>query len=79
MGAMPQLVLTNALAAHPRLYNTFSANCTNMLAKVVNQTKAGSVPFDLSWYLPGYSDLFLCGSASFQWMAPSNKPSRITT
>lgn len=50
---------TNGLTAHPRFYNTFSANCTNMLATVVNQTKPGSVPFDPSWYLPGYSDRFL--------------------
>lgn len=50
---------TNELAIAPRFYNTLTANCTNMLAKLVNQAGPGSVPYDLSWYLPGYSDLFL--------------------
>src|SRR5262249_30192482 len=53
------LAKTNDLAAHPRFYNTLSANCTNMLAKLVNQISPGRIPLDRSWYLPGYSDLFL--------------------
>lgn len=50
---------TNDLAEKPRFYNTFTANCTNMLAKIANEIKPGMIPWDLSWYLPGYADRFL--------------------
>ncbi len=50
---------TNDIAARPRFYNTVTANCTNVLAHIVNQIKPGAIPLDISWYLPGYSDRFL--------------------
>lgn len=50
---------TAELAEHPRWYNTVFANCTNVLARVVNDLQPGTVPFDISWVLPGYSDSFL--------------------
>lgn len=50
---------TNAIAQDPRFYNTLTANCTNVLAEIVNEIKPGTIPLDVSWYLPGYSDLFL--------------------
>ncbi len=50
---------TNMLAEHPRFYNTLSANCTNMLAKMVNKHYPGTLPYDLSWNLTGLSDEYL--------------------
>lgn len=50
---------TNQLATTPRFYNTLTANCTNLLAEIANKTAPGSVPYDLSWNLPGYSEKFL--------------------
>ncbi len=50
---------SNELAAHPRFYNTLTANCTNMLAHIVNDIAPGTIPYDISWNLPGYSDTFL--------------------
>lgn len=50
---------SNALAAHPRFYNTLTANCTNLLAQMANKTKPGAVPYDISWNLPGWSDYFM--------------------
>lgn len=50
---------TQRLAETPRFYNTLNANCTNMLAKMVNRIDPGRIPYDISWNLPGYSDRFL--------------------
>jgi hypothetical protein len=50
---------TNELAAKPRFYNTLTANCTNMLAKSVNKHYKDRLPYDISWNLTGYSDLYL--------------------
>jgi len=50
---------TNALAAKPRFYNTLSANCTNVLAKIVNRHHPGTLPWSTSWYLTGYADEYL--------------------
>ncbi|WP_370312974.1 DUF4105 domain-containing protein [Sagittula sp.] len=47
------------LVTEPRWYNTLFSNCTNVLARAVNRTKRGSVPFDKSWVLTGYADDFL--------------------
>ena len=49
----------NDLADHPRFYNTLTANCTNVLAYIVNRRAPRTLPRDLSWYLPGYSDEYL--------------------
>jgi len=50
---------TNEIAEHPRFYNTLTANCTNMLAEIANEVKPGSIPYDISWNLPGLSDTYL--------------------
>jgi len=50
---------TEDLAATPRFYNTLTANCTNMLAKIINAKYLGRVPYDISWNMPGFSDSFL--------------------
>ncbi len=50
---------TNSLAQRPRFYNTLTANCTNVLAYIVNRRAPHTLPPDLSWYLPGYSDEYL--------------------
>ena len=50
---------TNEIAEHPRFYNTLTANCTNMLAEIANEVKPGSIPYNISWNLPGFSDRFL--------------------
>lgn len=50
---------TNGLKASPRFYNTLTANCTNLLAEMANRAAPGSVPYDLAWNLPGFSEKFL--------------------
>lgn len=50
---------TNILAEHPRFYNTLTANCTNILAKIVNKHYPGTLPYDPSWNFTGYADLYL--------------------
>lgn len=56
---MSVLEETNEVAKQPRFYNTLTANCTNMLAKIVNEHYPNRLPYDLSWNLTGYSDLYL--------------------
>jgi hypothetical protein len=50
---------TNLLDAHPRFYNTLTANCTNELAKIVNQAVPHALPYDAAWNLTGLADLYL--------------------
>ncbi|MEK7510728.1 MAG: DUF4105 domain-containing protein [Patescibacteria group bacterium] len=50
---------TNVLAANPRFYNTLTANCTNLLAQIVNKHYPGTLPRHYSWILTGYSDTYL--------------------
>lgn len=50
---------TQALADHPRFYNTLTANCTNVLAKIVNRDYPGTLPYNIAWNLTGYADLYL--------------------
>lgn len=50
---------TTYVGTHPRFYNTLTANCTNVLAEIINEKYPHSVPYDLSWNFPGYSDTFL--------------------
>lgn len=50
---------TNELAVDPRFYNTFTANCTNLLATLVNERYPGTLPSHYSWILTGYSDTYL--------------------
>ncbi|WP_136439854.1 DUF4105 domain-containing protein [Pacificoceanicola onchidii] len=53
------LAKTAEVQAEPQWYNTLFANCTNVLAGVVNDLAPGSVPIDKSWVLTGFSDDFL--------------------
>lgn len=46
---------THELETKPRYYNTFFSNCTNELAKIANQIKPNSIPFNIALFLPGYS------------------------
>jgi hypothetical protein len=50
---------TDALAREPRFYNTLTANCTNVLATIVNHYYPGTLPYDISWNLTGYADRYL--------------------
>ncbi|MEO0850612.1 MAG: DUF4105 domain-containing protein [Pseudomonadota bacterium] len=50
---------TNALAAKPRFYNTLHSNCTNELAKVVNEAFPKALPWHRSWVLTGKSGKWL--------------------
>ena len=53
------LIETNLLAKEPRFYNTLTANCTNMLAHIVNKHYPHTLPYDISWNLTGLSDVYL--------------------
>lgn len=50
---------TNDIAKRPRFYNTLTANCTNVIAEIVNEHYKEQLPYDISWNLPGTSDAFL--------------------
>jgi len=50
---------THELHETPRFYNTLSANCTNMLAKIINARYPGRLPYNFAWNMPGLSDRFL--------------------
>jgi hypothetical protein len=50
---------TNELATAPRFYNTLTANCTNLLANIINERYPKTLPSHYSWVLTGYSDTYL--------------------
>lgn len=50
---------TNQLAETPRFYNTLTSNCTNELAKAVNNAFPGALPWHYSHVLTGYSAIRL--------------------
>ena len=50
---------TNELAARPRFYNTLHSNCTNELAKAVNDAYPGALPWHRSWVMTGRSAKWL--------------------
>lgn len=50
---------TRALQDSPRFYNTLFSNCTNVLARSVNDIAPGAVSWHPAWHLPGYADDFL--------------------
>lgn len=50
---------TEELSKEPRFYNTLTANCTNMLAKIINEQYPGRIPYNIAWNMPGFSDSFL--------------------
>ena len=54
------LANANALTQRPRLYNSVSNNCTNVLRRHANQVRPGSfLPFIWADLLPGLSDIVL--------------------
>lgn len=50
---------TNSIDTTPRFYNTLTSNCTNNLAIHANQIVPGTLPWDISRLLPGYSVEYL--------------------
>lgn len=50
---------TNLLAEQPRFYNTLHSNCTNELAKAVNEAFPNALPWHRSWVLTGRSAKWL--------------------
>jgi len=50
---------TTELANAPRFYNTLTANCTNLLAKIINAAYPDKLPYHYSWNFPGRSDRYL--------------------
>lgn len=46
---------TNELAERPRFYNTLHSNCTNELAKAVNEAFPNALPWHRSWIFTGRS------------------------
>lgn len=50
---------TNRLHARPRFYNTITSNCTNELAKAVNEAYPGALPWRREHVFTGRSDRYL--------------------
>ena len=50
---------TNQLAERPRFYNTVTSNCTNELAKAVNDAFPGALPWRRAYVFTGRSDEYL--------------------
>lgn len=50
---------TNTLADEPRFYNTVHSNCTNELAKAVNEAFPSALPWHRSWVMTGRSAQWL--------------------
>ena len=50
---------TNDLAERPRFYNTLHSNCTNELAKAVNEAFPKALPWNRSWVFTGRSAAWL--------------------
>ncbi len=46
---------TQGIEKTPRFYHSLTSNCTNELAKNANQIKPGTIPYDLTWFLPGFA------------------------
>lgn len=53
------MVRTNDLSERPRFYNTWHSNCTNELAKAVNDVFPGLLPWHRSWVMTGRSAAWL--------------------
>jgi hypothetical protein len=49
---------THALYETPEFYHTILNNCTVRFAHAVRKDRIRPMPFDLSWYLPGWSDRY---------------------
>ncbi|MEM9494970.1 MAG: DUF4105 domain-containing protein [Pseudomonadota bacterium] len=50
---------TNRLAERPRFYNTLASNCTNELAKAVNEAFPGALPWRRAYVFTGRSGEYL--------------------
>lgn len=50
---------TDELEAHPRFYNTLLHNCTNELARIVNERTTYKLPWDFSRIFTGTADKYL--------------------
>lgn len=50
---------TQDLHSHPKFYNTFTNNCTNSLAKYINQAHPKSIPWHHSFIFTGKSARYL--------------------
>lgn len=50
---------TDSLETEPRWYNTFSSNCTSLLATAANHVNKGSIPWNYSMFVTGYADDYL--------------------
>lgn len=50
---------TQGIAENPRFYNTITSNCTNELARIVNEMRPHTVPVHLSYLLTGLADQYL--------------------
>jgi hypothetical protein len=50
---------TRELAEEPQFYNTFAHNCTNELARLINERHPGSLPWDPSRIFTGTADEYL--------------------
>ena len=50
---------TNRLKDQPRFYNSFTSNCTNELAKSVNEAFPKSLPWRMQYILTGTADRYL--------------------
>lgn len=50
---------TNDLHKQPRFYNTLHSNCTNELAKAVNEAFPNALPWHRSWVMTGRSAAWL--------------------
>ncbi|MEM9170367.1 MAG: DUF4105 domain-containing protein [Pseudomonadota bacterium] len=62
---------TNDLAERPRFYNTWGSNCTNELAKAVNDAFPGALPWRPVWVLTGRSAQWLHGAG---FIEPAETP-----
>lgn len=61
---------TAALSREPRWYNTMFANCTNVLARTINELDADRLPFGVAWVLPGYTPEYLAAHELLKSDAP---------
>lgn len=50
---------TEELEAHPRFYNTLLHNCTNELARIINEKTPNRLPWDWSRIFTGTADRYL--------------------
>jgi len=50
---------TESHAESEKPYHTISDNCTNLLARIIDDYFPKRLPYDISWNFPGYSDFYL--------------------